>query len=212
MEDRVRLLEKRDIDELIILDVRQRRTPRFIECERLCSLLFCPVTVGGGIRSLADFRRLLANGADKCSINTAAIDDPPLITQAAEKFGSQAVVVSIDVKDGKVVADCGTRPTQLDPVGWAKEVESRGAGEILLTVVERDGMREGYDLDLITEVCDAVCIPVIAAGGCGTYQHMQQALNAGAHAVASGAMFQFAEATPKEAARYLKEQGFETRV
>ena len=203
MADRVRLLERRDIDELIILDVSER-APRYDELQRLCDPLFCPVTVGGGVRDVAGIRRLLAGGADKVSINSAARDRPELITEASSKFGSQAIVVSIDVGPGGLAADASS--------SWVSECERRGAGEILLTSVDRDGMMEGYDLDLIRAVSGAVSIPVIAAGGCGSYDDMVAAFQAGAHAVGVGAAFQFKEMTPKGAARYLAAHGIATRI
>jgi cyclase len=178
----------------------------------LCSNLFCPVTIGGGARSIGDFACMFESGADKVSIGTAALTTPDLIDQASRKWGAQAVVVSIDVRGGKVWLRCGLSDSGKDPVSWAKECEDRGAGEILLTSIECDGMMQGYDLDLIGAVSDAVSIPVVASGGCGAYEHMLQAFKAGAHAVATGAMIQFTESTPKGAARYLQENGIATRI
>jgi cyclase len=211
IEDRIRLLERRDIDELIILDV-SGQAPRFEQVRQLTEPLFCPITLGGGVKNVIDVRRLLANGADKVAINSAAIERPSFLSDCAQRFGSQAVVSSIDVRSGQVVAGSGRHPTGRIPAEWANTVESCGAGEILLTSVARDGTLQGYDLDLIREVTAAVSIPVIASGGCGTYQHMQEALDAGAHAVAAGAMFQFREATPKGASRFLHEQGYQVRL
>lgn len=213
MLDRVRLLERRDIDELIILDIAatpNNRSPRFDEVAQLCENLFMPMTVGGGVRNVADIERLLRSGADKVAINTMACCRPEFIDEAARRFGNQAIVVSIDVLGGVVKQTAVLTPRQ--PAEWAAELEDRGAGEILLTSVDRDGTMEGYDLDLIEQVSSRVSIPVIACGGCGTYEHMQQALNAGAHAVAAGAMFQFRDATPKGASRFLHSQGFQVRV
>jgi cyclase len=214
MLDRLRLLERRDIDELIILDIGatpNKRAPRFAEIAELCGNMFCPVTVGGGIRSVDDCRMILAMGADKVSIGTAALEKPTLIEDAAKKFGAQAIVVSIDVKE-TVWSHCAKKDTGRSPIDWARECEARGAGEILLTSIEQDGTLTGYDLDLILEVSATVKIPVIACGGCGTYEHMAKALNCGAHAVASGAMFQFRDTTPKAAARYLHDHGIPTRL
>jgi len=193
IEDRIRLLERRDIDELIILDV-SGGAPRFELFKQLIEPLFCPITIGGGIKSIADIRRLLASGADKVALCSEASKRPEFISEAAEKFGAQAIVVHVHDAD------------------WAAECERRGAGEILLTSVDRDGTMSGYDLDLIHEVSERVSIPVIACGGCGSYEHMQQALEAGAHAVAAGAFFQFREATPKGASRYLHERGIAVRL
>lgn len=211
MRDRLRLLECRDIDELILLDVSATpngRGPRFDEVAELCSGMFCPITVGGGVRDCDDIRQLLRCGADKVAIGT----ERDAIVDGAEKFGAQAIVASIDVSGSQVHTGCGKWNTGVDPVESAKAFERFGAGEILLTSIDRDGMMCGYDLDLIRAVSSSVGIPVIVAGGCGTYEHARQAIEAGAHAVAAGAMFQFTEQTPKGAARYLSEHGIPTRV
>jgi cyclase len=209
-------MERREVDELIILDIAatpNNRGPRFEEVKALTESLFMPVTIGGGVKNVSDFRRLLANGADKVAINTVACRGPELVEEAARRFGAQAVVVSIDVKHGHVFAECGRHDTGRNPVDWAVELEDRGAGEILLTSIDRDGMMDGYDIDLIREVSDAVDIPVIACGGCGSYDHLAAVLReTRAHAVGVGAAFQFLEMTPKGASRYLQEQGFQTRL
>ncbi len=215
IRDRLQLLERRDIDELILLDIAatlEGRGPRFEMLADLCSGMFCPVTAGGGIRSHDDIRQLLRCGADKVAINTMAIKAPNTVDDCARRFGSQCITVAIDVSDETVRSHCGRRDTGLDPIEWAGVLEHRGAGEILLTSIDRDGMMCGYDLDLISEVSNAVDIPIIAAGGCGSYQDMQAAIEAGAHAVAVGAFFQFCEATPKEAARYMNGHGIATRI
>lgn len=215
MHDRVRLLERRDVDELIILDIsatRNNRSPRFDEVKQLSENLFMPLTIGGGVKNCNDIQRLLLSGADKIAINTAAYDNPGLIDEAAKKFGSQAVVVSIDVNRASVHTHCGTKDRFCSPVHWATECEERGAGEILLNSIERDGSLDGYDLDTIAAVCAAVDIPVVVSGGAGDYRHFAEALKAGAHAVAAGALFQFCDATPKGASRYLHEQGFPVRL
>jgi cyclase len=216
MMDRIRLLDRRDVDELIILDIAatpNNRGPRFEEVTQLCENLFMPVTIGGGIRNENDAKRLIQGGADKVAINTVAVECPEVIGRIARRFGNQAVVVSIDVRDDYVATHNATKSTSRSPVAWAREAEDRGAGEILLTSVERDGMMDGYDLDLIREVSDAVGIPVIAAGGCGSYKHLAEVFhNTNAHAVAVGAAFQFMDVTPKGAARYLHEQGFQVRL
>jgi cyclase len=194
------VIERRDVDELIILDVSSL-APRFDAVSKLCDNLFCPVTIGGGVKNVNDIGRLLRCGADKVAVNRMARENPQLVREASERFGAQAITVGIDVYGGSENA-----------AKTAAHVQHLGAGEILLTSVERDGMMEGYDLELIRSVSSAVSIPVIAAGGCGSYEHMEQALAAGAHAVASGAFFQFCEATPKGAARHLKAQGIHTRT
>jgi cyclase len=200
IEDRLRVIERRDVDELIILDVSSL-APRFDAVSKLCDNLFCPVTIGGGVKNVNDIGRLLRCGADKVAVNRMARENPQLVREASERFGAQAITVGIDVYGGSENA-----------AETAAHVQHLGAGEILITSVERDGMMEGYDLELIRSVSSSVSIPVIAAGGCGSYEHMEQALAAGAHAVASGAFFQFCEATPKGAARHLKANGINTRT
>jgi cyclase len=194
------VIERRDVDELIILDVSSL-APRFDAVSKLCDNLFCPVTIGGGVKNVNDIGRLLRCGADKVAVNRMVRESPNCVRSAAERFGAQAITAALDIRSG---GD--------DPIAQAAHVQHLGAGEILLTSVERDGMMGGYDLDLIRSVSSAVSIPVIAAGGCGSYEHMEQALAAGAHAVASGAFFQFCEATPKGAARHLKANGIHTRT
>lgn len=213
--DRVRVIERRDVDELILLDVAatpNNRCPNFELIKEVCSNLFCPVTVGGGVRTIDDIRQLLNSGADKVSIGTAALERPEFINEASDKFGAQAVVVSVDVRDGQVWSRCGTERSGVEVQVWCVEAEQRGAGEILLTGIDRDGTLSGTDPDLAALSRWGLGIPVVLAGGCGTYEHMRAALDAGAHAVASGAMFQFTDTTPKGAARYLKEHGYQTRV
>jgi cyclase len=201
----------RQVDELCVLNVSGG--PIEVEDVRAITAdTFMPVSIGGGVRDMVDAWSLLGSGADKVVINTAALHDPKLITQMASKFGSQSVVVSIDVMHNFVRAKNGTQQTGRLPVEWAKEVESLGAGEILLTSIEHDGRMQGYDYGLIQAVANAVGIPVIAAGGAGNYSHLGMALDAGAHAVAAGAMFIFTDQTPQGAASYLFEKGYQTRV
>jgi cyclase len=176
-----------------------------------------PLTVGGGVRNLEDVSRLLQVGADKVAINTSAIERPELVREVARRFGSQCVVVSIDARgspDGthEVFTRAGTNPTGVDPVTAARRAEAMGAGEILLTSIERDGAMTGYDLELTRAVAHAVSIPVIASGGAGTYADMAAALEQGAAAVAAAAMFTFTQQTPLEAKRYLREHGFPVRL
>jgi cyclase len=220
----IRVYEMRQVDEVCLLDIGatpDRRGPNVEFVKDFAGEFFCPVTVGGGVRTVDHYRALLHAGADKVAINTAAIETPDLITEAAEKFGRQAVVVSIDVMrnnfganplNAQVMTHCGRTPTGKDPVDWARICDQRGAGEILLNSVERDGTLAGYDLALITAVAHAVGVPVIACGGAGSYEHLAQGLEAGAHAVAAAAMWHWTEQTPKEAAKYLARQGFRTRI
>lgn len=210
----------RGVDELILLDIAatpEERTPDFAAVGRLTANLFSPLTVGGGVRTIEHIEQLLKNGADKVAICTAAWDfDRVFVKEAAQHFGSQAIVVGIDINAGMLVTHCSRHTTEIgglySPAMCAKHAEDLGAGEILLTSVERDGCMEGYDTDLISAVSRAVSIPVIAAGGAGTYQHMLEAIEAGADAVAASSMFLFTEATPKGAAAYLAAHGVEVRV
>jgi len=173
-----------------------------------------PLTVGGGITNADQIAGLLHAGADKVSIGTGAHDEPTLIDEAARRFGSQCIVVSIDVtREGGLacVSQSGKQRVSRDPVEWARETVDRGAGEILLTSVDRDGTMEGYDLDLIADAAKAVDVPVIASGGAGNYRHMAEAIEAGASAVAAASMFHFTEQTPAEAKKALAAAGIPVR-
>jgi cyclase len=225
----VRVHARRGVDEIALLDVGatpEGRGPDFDLIRQLAGELLSPLTVGGGITSISDFREALRSGADKVCIGSAAISDPDLISRAAERFGRQAVCVAIDVRGGaatsqgradnavgfgEVHINCGRTPTGLCPIEFAKQCEHLGAGELLLTSIDRDGMLCGYDLGLVREVSRAVGIPVVAAGGAGSYNDLADGLRAGAHAVAAGALWQFCDAIPAEAAEYLSVQGFAVR-
>jgi imidazole glycerol-phosphate synthase subunit HisF len=211
----------REVDELVFLDVaatRAGKSPDFDLIDELADECFMPFTVGGGIRDTGDIRQLLMVGADKVVINTAAIDNPDLIRQSASLFGSQCIVVSIDVRrhaDGttEVYSHSGTLATGREPVEWARAVEAQGAGEILLTSIDRDGMMEGYDVALIKAISDTVSLPVVASGGAGRYADMAAVLEeTNASAVAAASMFQFTEQTPRGAKQYLRDQGFPVRL
>jgi cyclase len=212
----VKVYNLREVDELVFLDVtatRAGRSPDFAAVDELADECFMPLTVGGGVQTVEDVRRLLQVGADKVAINTAAVERPELIREVASRFGSQCVVVSIDVRGREVFTHSGTQPTGLDPVELARRVAELGAGEILLTSIERDGTMEGYDLDLIAHVSAAVSIPVIASGGAGNYEHLAQAIEQGqASAVAAASIFHFTEQTPLEAKRYLRARGINVRL
>ena len=211
--------QARSVDELILLDVRatlDNRGPDIAAIERLASTCFMPLTVGGGVTTLQHFRDLLAHGADKVSVGTAAWHDPQLIYEASQRFGAQAVVVSVDTarygSQWRVTTHCASREHDADAIRHAVNVVELGAGELLLNSVDRDGTMKGYDLDFIHQVASRVDVPIIACGGCGSYDHMLEAIKAGASAVAAGAFFQWTDATPKEAARYLASKGVETRI
>lgn len=217
----VKVYNMREVDELIYLDItatNQGRPPDFQTVDELADECFMPLTVGGGVRSVEDVRRLLQVGADKVAINTAAVETPELIRKVADRFGAQCVVVSIDARrhaDGsyEVYTHSGTVGTGKDPVWLAKEMESLGAGEILLTSIDRDGTMSGYDVELVRRASAAVSIPVIASGGAGTYAHIAEVLQEGkASAVAAASIFHFTEQTPLEAKGYLRAQGFRVRL
>jgi len=217
----IKVYNMRGVDELVFLDItatRDGRRPDFTLIDELADECFMPLTVGGGIRSVDDVQHLLQVGADKIAINTAAVETPGLVRDIAAQFGSQCVVVSIDARrheDGslEVFTHAATVATGRDPVGFAKEIEAAGAGEILLTSIDRDGTMTGYDVDLIRDVCAAVTIPVIASGGAGNYEHMAEALLVGkASAVAAASIFHFTPQTPLEAKQYLRERGVNVRL
>lgn len=216
----VEVYNTRQVDELVFLDITatsQGRKPDFQLVDEFADICFMPLTVGGGITDVEDVRGLLARGADKIALNTAAVNDPALVTRVANKFGAQCVVVSIDARrkvDGgwEVHTHAGTRPAGIDPVTQATRSEQAGAGEILITSIERDGTMTGYDLELIRAVSSAVKIPVIASGGAGSYEDMYQALSAGgASAVAAASIYHFTHQTPLEAKKYLKSKGVAVR-
>ncbi|MHB9032688.1 MAG: imidazole glycerol phosphate synthase subunit HisF [Anaerolineae bacterium] len=208
-------------DELVFLDITASHEQRDIVADmvrRVADAINIPFTVGGGLRTVDDLRAILVAGADKTSINTSAIKTPELITEGAKRFGSQCIVVAIDARrvrpDGwEVYINGGRIPTGLDVVAWAREVESRGAGEILLTSMDRDGTKDGYDLDLTRAVADAVSIPVIASGGAGTLEHMYQAIaDAHASAVLAASLFHYREVTVHDVKMYLAERGLPVRL
>jgi len=196
----VRIFNGHNVDELILLDIAAtpaQRGPDPQVVAQIVSEARMPLTIGGGIRDIETIRRLMDAGVDRVSLNTHAIADPILIEKAADVFGSQCVVVAIDVgKDWRgrhrVYTRCGTKDTGLSPVDWAKQAQERGAGEILLTSITQDGSMSGYDVELVREVADAVDIPVIACGGAGNVAHLAEAVDEGhASAVAAGAFFLF---------------------
>jgi len=195
------------------------RKTRVELARRVSEVLFIPFTVGGGIGSLEEMRGVLAQGCDKISINTAAVKNPRLITDAARRFGSQCVVVAIDAKKSRkkkgweVYVHGGRTPTGRDAVRWAKEAAARGAGEILLTSMDRDGTKLGYDLALTRAVAEAVPVPVIASGGVGTLKHLADGLTKGkADAALAASIFHFGTYTVPQAKRYLKRQGIPVRT
>lgn len=208
-------------DEIVFLDItatiESRDTMRHV-VEKVAENVMIPLTVGGGIRSVGDMEALLHSGADKVSMNTAAIRRPEVITEGARAFGSQCVVVAIDAKERPsggwaVYVDAGRTLTELDAVEWAREAERRGAGEILLTSMDRDGTKDGYDNDLNRAVSEAVNIPVIASGGVGTLLHLVEAFTEGkADAALAASIFHYGEYTIRQAKEFLAGRGITVRV
>ena len=214
--------DKAGADELVFLDITASSDDRGTVVDmvrKVAECVFIPFTVGGGIRTVDDFRALLREGADKISINSSAINRPELIREAAEKFGSQCVVVAIDAKrreDGSgwnIYKNGGRSDMGIDAVEWAKKVEALGAGEILLTSMDCDGTKDGYDVELTRTVSENVSIPVIASGGAGTKEHFYDALTEGkADAVLAASLFHFKELEIVELKKYLQERGISVRL
>ena len=205
-------------DEIVFLDIGAAPEARDTDVEwvrRTAERVFIPLTVGGGVRSEADARRLLRSGADKVGINSAAVERPELVEALARRFGSQCVVLSVDARRGdrgwEVVTKGGRHATGLDALAWIREGVERGAGEILLTSIDRDGTKGGYDLDLIAEVSDAVPVPVIASGGAGEPGHLAEALAAGAAAVLAASIFHQGTYTVGDVKQVLAGAGFPVR-
>jgi cyclase len=212
--------EEQSADELVFLDITASAEERKIMIEvvqRVAETIFIPFTVGGGVSSLEDIRRLLSAGADKVSINTAAVKNPQLIYESAKRFGSQCIVVAIDAKRSQrgweVYIHGGRTPTGLDAVEWAKRVESLGAGEILLTSMDADGTKKGYDIELCRAVASAVSIPVIASGGAGTMEHFYEVFTkTNVDAALAASLFHFKEVSIPELKAYLKNKGVHVRL
>lgn len=216
----IKVYNLREVDELVVVDIaatHENREPDYDAIEEFSAESFVPLTVGGGIRDIEHIKRLLRIGADKVSLGTVAYENPALVRSAANRFGSQCIVISIDARRAggdryECVSHSGTHPTGCDPVAFAAEMERAGAGEILLTSIERDGTMKGYDIELIRRVAEAVSIPVIASGGAGNFEHLCEALvTAGASAVAAASIFHFTQQTPREAKRYLAKSGIPVR-
>ncbi|HEY7785107.1 MAG TPA: imidazole glycerol phosphate synthase subunit HisF [Pyrinomonadaceae bacterium] len=219
--EQARHYDAQGADELIFLDITASSDKRSIIIDlvrRVADEVFIPLTVGGGLKSREDIREVLRAGADKISLNTAAVERPELIREAAETFGSQCVVVAIDARRRRdalgweVFTHGGRRRVDLDAIEWAKEAEQLGAGEMLLTSMDRDGTRDGYDIELTRAVSDAVRIPVIASGGAGRMEHFHAALaDGGASAVLAASLFHYGEYRIGEVKAFLRERGIEVR-
>lgn len=220
-----RRYDEQGADELTFLDITASSDDRDIILhiiEAVAAQVFIPLTVGGGVRKVEDVRRLLSAGADKVSINTSAVQNPQLVADAAGRFGSQCMVVAIDAKQvpssgesprWEVFTHGGRNATGLDAVEWARKMETLGAGEILLTSMDRDGTKNGFDLPLVRAVSDAVGIPVIASGGVGNLQHLADGVIQGhADAVLAASIFHFGEYTVEQAKAFMRRQGIEVRL
>ena len=220
--EQAKAYEQQGADELVFLDITASSDERAIMhdvVERTASECFMPLTVGGGLREVADIRDMLNAGADKVSLNTAAVNNPALIEEAASRFGNQCIVVAIDAKrteqEGKweVYTHGGRTPTGRDVIEWARETVRLGAGEILLTSMDADGTKDGYDLELTCAISQAVEVPVIASGGAGTLDHLADAVSAGkASAVLAASIFHFGTYTIEQAKKHLGERGIPVRL
>ena len=212
--------DEQGADEVCFLDITASSDERDIllhVIEAVAERVFIPLTVGGGVRKLEDVRRLLNAGADKISINTAAVHNPDLVREASGVVGNQCIVVAIDAKRNgaswEVYTHGGRKPTGLDAVQWAQRMQAAGAGEILLTSMDRDGTRDGFDLALTRAVSDAVGVPVIASGGVGSLQHLAEGVIAGhADAVLAASVFHFGEFTVRQAKEHMRSRGIEVRL
>jgi len=215
-----RAYQEQGADEIVFLDITaslDNRDTMLDVVQKTAETIFIPLTVGGGIRSFSDVRRTLNRGADKVSINTAAISNPQVITECAKAFGSQCIVVAIDAKregdSWEVHTHSGTKETGIDAIEWAKEVCERGCGEILLTSMDADGTKEGYDIELTRTVVRNVNIPVIASGGCGTIQHIVDVFREGeADAALAASIFHYGQHTVAEVKKVLAEEGIPVRM
>jgi cyclase len=214
--------DREGADELTFLDITASSDERDIlldVIQRVAEQVFIPLTVGGGVRRVEDIRRLLHAGADKVSVNTAAVQDPDLVRRMADKVGNQCIVVAIDAKrraDGaswEVYTHGGRRPTGLDAVEWARRMTDAGAGELLLTSMDRDGTKDGFDLELTRAVADAVSVPVIASGGVGSKEDLARGVLQGrADAVLAASVFHFGEFTVRQAKEHMRSRGIEVRL
>ncbi len=212
--------EQQKADELCFLDItasHEKRKTIVDVVERVAHEVFMPLTVGGGIKTIEDIREILLAGADKVTINTTAVENPDFVRESSDIFGSQCICIAIDARRSgngfEVYTYGGRRPTGVDAIGWAKKAEELGAGEILLTSMDRDGTKIGYDIELTRAIVDSVNIPVIASGGVGTLEHMYEGLvDAGADAVLAASIFHYREYTVMQAKKYLKDRGVNVRL
>ncbi len=207
-------------DELCFLDItasNENRSAIFETVKKVAEVCFIPLTVGGGIRAMEDFQQLLLSGADKVSVNSAAIKNPALISEASNKFGAQCVIVAIDAKKNaqgnyEIFTHGGRNSTGIDAIAWAKKAMELGAGELLVTSMDKDGTKSGYDLELIQKITSQVSIPVIASGGVGNLQHLADGLKAGANAALAASIFHFKEYSVRQAKEFLVSQKIPVRI
>ncbi len=206
-------------DELVLLDVTatiEDRRPIYRVVRDVASAISIPFTVGGGVRSMADVEKLLDSGADKVSINTAAVKNPKLVEEASREFGSQSIVIAIDAKrrggSWEVYVASGKKPTGLDAIQWARQAVELGAGEVLLTSIDRDGTRNGYDVELVRAVVEATKVPVIASGGAGSLSHFYEAYKAGATGLLAAGLFHDGLLSPLDVKAFLSSRGVEVRL
>jgi len=215
----IKIYDKRDVDEIIFFDITATQLNRkkididfYKEITDECSV---PITIGGGVNKIEHFNDLLFAGADKVSINSHLYVDPELLDKAASKYGSQTIVAGIDYKkvDNELLcfSSSGKKPEKKDPISWSKECADRGAGEIILTSIDNDGLMTGYDCDLINKISHNLKIPVIASGGAGNYDHLFNVIKSGASAVAAASIYHFTEQTPAEAKKFLKKRNILVR-
>lgn len=214
-----KVYEAQGVDELVFLDIEatnEGRKALFDIVAKTADECFMPLTVGGGIKTLDDIKNILKAGADKVSINTYAVQNPRFISRAAEKFGCSTIIISIDYRqingENKVFTNSGKKQTELDPLEWAKEMEENGAGELLVTSIDREGTGKGYDIETIRKIADSVKIPVIASGGVGNLQHLIDGVKLGhASAVSAASIFHFTDQSPIKAKAFMKEAGLLVR-
>ncbi len=216
----IKIYNSRDVDEIIFFDIVSSKLKKhkidinfYKELTDECSV---PITIGGGIKKISNIDDLLFAGADKISVNSEIYNNPKFLDEAAKKFGSQTIVVCIDFKKYdnkkyKCVSFSGKKIHNKNPIDWAKECADRGAGEIILTSVDKDGLMNGYDCELIDKISSTINIPVVASGGAGNYKHMLEAFNSGASAVAASSIFHFTQQTPAEAKKFLKKKNIPVR-
>ncbi|MFX1252283.1 MAG: imidazole glycerol phosphate synthase subunit HisF [Promethearchaeota archaeon] len=206
-------------DELVFLDISatlEGRKSMFKVIRTVAEQVFIPLTVGGGIRTIDDMTNIIKAGAEKVSINSAALENPNLITEGAKKFGSQCIVISIDAKridkSWEVYTHSGTKPTGISAIEWAQKAVKQGAGELLITSMDQDGTNQGYDLDLLREICSKVSVPVIASGGAGTCQHFYEAIQVGAEAVLAASLFHYNKLEIRNLKNYLDKKEISIRL